>query len=108
MRDPIRRYAAQQPIPGEEAALRRMVNELAAGKPDYDRMTPKVASEVKLVAELDRQIFSALGPVVSTAFKHMSAGGVEPYRLVFQHGEGDLEISLDENGKVQHALYFQE
>jgi hypothetical protein len=103
-----KRYAAQAPPPGEETALRRMISEMAAGKPDYDTMTPIVANQVRPIMALNRQIFSALGAVVSTSFKEMSARGIDTYHVVFDRGDGDFEISLDNDGKIQHALYYQE
>jgi CubicO group peptidase (beta-lactamase class C family) len=103
-----KRYAAQAPPPGEEAGLRRMVSEMAAGKPDYGSMTSKVANQVRPITALNQQIFSALGAVVSTSFKEMSASGIDTYHVVFEHGDGDFEISLDNHGKIRHALYYQE
>jgi hypothetical protein len=102
------RYAAQAPPPGEEAGLRRMVSEMAAGKPDYGSMTPKVANQVRPITALNQQIFSALGAVVSTSFKEMSARGIDTYHVTFEHGDGDFEISLDNGGRIQHAQYYQE
>jgi hypothetical protein len=102
------RINAQQPVAGEDSALRRLFRELAQGKPEYDRMTPKLASEVKSVVALDQQLFSALGPLVSISFEQVTASGIDKYRVMFQNGEGDMEVSLDDDGKIQHALYSQE
>jgi hypothetical protein len=71
-------------------------------------MTSKLASEVKSVVALDQQLFSALGPLVSISFEQVTARGIDKYHVMFQNGEGDMEISLDDDGKIRHALYSQE
>ena len=101
-----RRYEAQQPAAESEPALRRLLNELVAGKPDYDRMTPEIAQAVSSVVALDRQLLSSLGPAVSITFKRMAPDGADTFHIVFQNGEADFEISVNEAGKIQHALYF--
>ena len=101
-----RRFEAQRPDAASEPALRRLLNELVAGEPDYDRMTPEIAKAVSAVVVLDQQLLSSLGPVVSTSFKRMTPDGVDTFHIAFQNGEGDFEISVNEAGKIQHALYF--
>jgi CubicO group peptidase (beta-lactamase class C family) len=101
-----RRFDAQRPAAESEPALRRLLDELVAGKPDYDRMTPEIAKAVSSVLTLDQQILSPLGPVVSMSFKRMAPDGVDTFHIVFQNGEADFEISVNEAGKIRHALYF--
>lgn len=101
-----KRFEAQQPAPESERALRRLLNELVAGKPDYDRMTPEIAKAVSSVVTLDQQLLSALGPVGSMSFRRVAPDGVDTFHIVFQNGEADFEISVNEEGKIQHALYF--
>ena len=55
-----KRIKTQQPTLGEDAVLRRLLGELAAGKPNYDLMTPQVADQVRLAAVINQQVFSAL------------------------------------------------
>jgi CubicO group peptidase (beta-lactamase class C family) len=101
-----KRFDAQQPAAESEPALRRLLEELIAGKPDYDRMTPAIATAVSSVVTLDQQLLSPLGPVISMSFKRMAPNGVDTFHIVFQNGEADFEISVNEAGKIQHALYF--
>jgi CubicO group peptidase (beta-lactamase class C family) len=101
-----RRFAAQQPAAESEPTLRRLLDELVAGKPDYDRMTPEIANAVRAVVTLDQQLLSPLGPVVSISFKRMAPDGVDTFHIVFQSGEATFQISVNEAGKIQHALYF--
>jgi len=42
------------------------------------------------------------------SFVQVNADGIDMYRVVFRNGEGDMEIALDEDGKIQHAQYYQE
>jgi hypothetical protein len=101
-----RRFATQQPAADSESALRRLLAELVVGKPDYERMTPEIANAVRAVVTLDQQLLSPLGPVVSTSFERTDPNGVDTYHVVFRNGEADFEISLNEAGKIQHALYL--
>jgi hypothetical protein len=93
------RAGAQQPAADSESALRRLLGELAVGKPDYERMTPEIANAVRAVVTLDQQLLSALGPVVSTSFKRTDPNGVDTYHVVFRNGAADFEISLKRQGR---------
>jgi CubicO group peptidase (beta-lactamase class C family) len=101
-----RRFAAQRAAADSETALLRLLSELAVGKPDYDRMTPEIANAVRSVVTLDVQLLSPLGPVISTSFKRTDPEGIDTYHVIFRNGAADFEISLNEAGKIRHALYL--
>lgn len=103
-----KRFKAQEPAVGGDSALRRLLGELAQGKPDYDRMTTQLANAVRSVVVLDQQIFSTLGPVVSMSFKRVAPTGVDTYHVVFQTGDAELDISLQEDGKIRYVRYLPE
>jgi hypothetical protein len=60
------------------------------------------------VATANRHIFAALGAATSIAFIDVTPEGVDRYHVKFQNGEGHIDISMDEGGKIQCALYRQE
>ena len=41
------KYRSKTPIPGSEAALRRVIDGVRAGKPNYEEMTPSLAETIK-------------------------------------------------------------
>jgi hypothetical protein len=69
-------------------------------------MTPQIAKAVSSVVAQDQQLLSALGPAVSISFERMAPDGVDTFHIVFQNGEADFEISVNEADKIQHARYF--
>jgi hypothetical protein len=101
-----KRFEVQQPAADSEAAMRRLLSELAAGKPDYDRMTPETATALKLLVTTDQKSLSRMGRVISTSFKRVNTDGIDVYHIVFENGDSDFEISLNEAGKIQHELYL--
>ena len=46
--------------------------------------------------------------MASVSFKQVNAIGIDEYFVVFQNGEGDMDISIDADGKIQYALYHQQ
>ena len=42
-----KRFKDQTPAPGSEAALRRMIEELRLGKPNYDLLSPDLAAATR-------------------------------------------------------------
>lgn len=58
------------------------------------RMTALVASQVRAVAALDKQIFASLGPLQSISFVRVSAAGIDTFHLVFKNGASDMNIAL--------------
>ncbi|MGB6487978.1 MAG: serine hydrolase [Steroidobacteraceae bacterium] len=101
-----RRFQLQEPAPGDEMALRELLEELAMGTTRYRGVTADFAETLRLIVALNRHVFVALGPVQSIAFLYVSPTGMDTYHIVFRNGQGDMNISFSDAGKVRFARYF--
>jgi CubicO group peptidase (beta-lactamase class C family) len=101
-----RRFQLQEAAPGGELALRELLEELATGATQYRGVTAEFAEYLESIVALNRHLFEPLGPIVSITFLHVSATGTDTYHVVFRNGQGDMDISFSNAGKVRYALYF--
>jgi CubicO group peptidase (beta-lactamase class C family) len=88
---------------GSEAAVRRVVAELAAGAPDYDRLSPRMAELTRAQLPALRQMLTTLGPLQDLAMVRAEAGGADVYRLRFEKGALEFSVTLGPDGKVVGA-----
>jgi CubicO group peptidase (beta-lactamase class C family) len=100
------RYQTQKPDPRSATELKRLMEGLAEGKPDYDRLSASVAEDVRSNLLLLRPLFSNFGSVVSMRFEHVDPTGIDTYHIVFEHGEADMDILLRADEGVQWVKYF--
>lgn len=101
-----KRFQLQHPTPGGEMALRELLAELATGTTHFRGVTTDFAATLESIAALNRHLFEPLGPIVSITFLHTSPTGIDTYHIVFKNGQGDMDLSLNNAGKVRYALYF--
>jgi bla regulator protein BlaR1 len=59
------RIQAQIPMPGSEAAVRILLAGEASGKPDYDRMSPQLATAVRQQLSNVQASLAPLGPMLA-------------------------------------------
>jgi hypothetical protein len=100
-----RRFKEQKPAPGSEAAVRRMVEGLVAGKPPYDLMSAGLANATRQQLTGIQSTFAGLGPLQSITFKEVGSGGADVYRVKFEKGSIDFRIWLAPDGKVDSATF---
>jgi len=98
-----KRFADQTPAPGSESAVRRMIEGLRVGKPDYDQMSPSLANATRQQLPQIQSMISALGPLQSISFKGVGPGGADIYQLKFEKGSLDYRVWLGSDGKVDSA-----
>ena len=100
-----KRIKDQTAAPGSEGALRKMIDDLRAGKPDYDSMSPGLANATRQqLAEIQPEI-NKLGSLRSVTFKGVGLGGADIYVLGFETGALEYRISLGTNGKIEASGY---
>jgi cyanophycinase len=93
-------FEDQQPAPGSEAAVRRSIAELQAGKINYDLMSPALADATrKQLPDLQAQI-AKLGALKSVDFLGVERNGADTYDVTFEHGETEWRILLTSDGKI--------
>jgi hypothetical protein len=88
--------------PGTEASLRRYIDSLEKGQPNYEEITPALAAIVKLqLPELLASI-KTWGALESIAFKGGGTRGMDVYEVTFEHGKAEWNIAhLTSDGKVE-------
>jgi hypothetical protein len=98
------RIQAQAALPGSEAAVHELVAWIAAGEPDYARMTPELADAMRQALPQLQQSLGILGPVVSVRFVGVGSQGWDLYQLKHEHGLSQVRVILDSNGLISGAL----
>ena len=98
------RVKAQTPAPGSEAALRRMIDDIMAGKPSDDILTPAFAHASRSLMARLQPVLSDLGAVQSVQFAGVNASGQDAYDVTQANGSTHWFVALDEQGKIAAAL----
>lgn len=88
------------PLPGSEAALRRLIAGFAIGKPEYGDMVPELADSTRAQVPRLQAQFSALGELRSVTFRGPDAIGGDEYELHFANGNRLMALVLGPGGKV--------
>jgi len=98
-----KRFKDQTAAPGSEAALRRMIEELQAGKPNYDQMSAGLAQATRQQLPQLQSTINGLGALQSVKFTGVGPGGADIYQIKFEKGTLEHRIWLGLDGKVESA-----
>ncbi|HEY3947582.1 serine hydrolase domain-containing protein [Phenylobacterium sp.] len=96
-----RRVADQQPFPGGEAVLRRVMGELRAGKPDYGQMSDGLADTTRQQLPGLQAMLARMGDLQSLTFKGVGPNGADIYEAVFGGGKLAWRLVLAPDGRLQ-------
>lgn len=94
------RFKDQKQAPGTEAALRRNIEGLQQGEPNYDQMSPQLAAATRQQLPQMKQLMMQLGALQSVTFTGVGPGGADIYQVKFEHGATEWRISLGPDGKA--------
>jgi DNA-binding transcriptional MerR regulator len=97
------RIQSQKPIPGSEAALRRLVEGIQAGKPPYEEMSSELERVVRRQLPLLQPHAEYLGALRSIEFRGVGSGGSDQYDVHREHGTSRWQILLSADGKIASA-----
>jgi len=100
-----KRFKDQTPAPGSEAALRRMIEELRLGKPNYDLMSPGVADATRRQLPQLQSTITGLGALQSMSFTGVGPGGADIYLVKFEKGALEYRIWLTPDGKIDNTNF---
>ena len=93
----------RSPSPGTELALRRLIEGLRAGEPNYDEMEPGLADATQQqLSNLHRDISEA-GPIQSIGFVGVGSGGSDVYFVQHERRALYWRIGLDAHGMIATA-----
>jgi bla regulator protein blaR1 len=98
------RLKSQSANPGSEAALRRLIDGLIAGHPNYDEMSPVLAGATRQQLPKLQSLLAQLGPVQSVQFLGVGPQGEDVFIVKHEHGAMHWQIALDAKGTISTAL----
>ena len=85
----------------EVKRLRRMIEELGTGQPDYSKMTPKFADVTRQQLPDLKAAVTQMGALQSLTFKGVGPGGFDIYEVKFEKASAEFRIGLTPDGKVE-------
>ena len=98
----VEQFVDAKPHPDREASVRRYVESLEKGAPNYDEMAAAQAAEVRQQAPQILQLIAEMGALKSVAYEHGTEDGADVYLVSFEHGQAEWTIGpLTADGKVQ-------
>ncbi len=87
--------------PRTEAALRKNIDELREGKPDYDNMSPGLARVTRDQLSDLRTMLNGLGALKSVTFKGVGPAGADIYNTEFDKGALQWRLIVGADGKSE-------
>jgi DNA-binding transcriptional MerR regulator len=99
------RIENQHPLPGSEEAVRRLVEGLISGQPDYDTMHPALAYVARAQMPGLHTAAAYLGAVKSIDFQGVGSQGWDVYDVHHERGTSRVRIMLRPDGQVTGALF---
>jgi len=96
-----KRFKEQKPAAGSEAAVRRAIEELRRGQPDYSQMSPAFADVTRQQLSGLKETIVQLGAVQSVTFKGVGPGGRDIYEVKFENGLTEFRIGMMPDGKIE-------
>ena len=94
----------QTATPGSEDALRKLVEGVASGTPDYEAMTPEFARITRQQLGFLRPSVANGGAIQSLEFVGIDAEGRNIFEVHQENGTINARIALDADGKINSAL----
>ena len=88
------------PMPGSEDALRRYIDALARGEPNYHQMTPEVAWQTRRQLLLNQAILAKLGEVRAMSFRGATQLDNDIYMVHFANGSAEWRIGLVKGDRI--------
>jgi len=86
--------------PGSEAALRRFLDGLAKGAPNYADLAPEFADTVRERLASTKADFDRFGGVQSMAFRDIDMMGGDTYEVTFAKGRAQVTLLMGADGKI--------
>ncbi|MCP3387639.1 M56 family metallopeptidase [Bradyrhizobium sp. CCGB12] len=87
------------PIANGEEMLRRYIEGVGKGQPDYDRMTAEVADITRQQLPIDQAILARLGALRAVSFRGVTALDSDIYVAQFANGSAEWRIGV-RNGTI--------
>ena len=94
---------SQSASPGTETALRRLIEGIITGSPNYDEMSALLAEATRQQLPNLQSGLVELGTVRSVTFLGVGAQGEDVYSVRHENGASHWRIALDSKGVISTA-----
>jgi hypothetical protein len=94
---------SQSASPGTEAALRRLIEGIISGQPNYDEMSALLAEATRQQLPNLQSGLAELRAVQSVTFLGVGAQGEDVYSVRHENGAAHWRIALDSKGTISTA-----
>jgi hypothetical protein len=82
--------------------VRRSIEDLAAGTPNYDRMSSGLADATRAQLPMLQPQLHSLGAIKTVDFKEVAPTGYDVFRVSFENGTAlEVIIALSPDGKIE-------
>lgn len=98
---------SQTATPGSDTALKRMLEAVRTGNPNYDEMEPMLAKVVREQVPMLQPHLQQLGAVKGLEFQGVGAAGWDSYKVQHENGASQWHIAMSPDGKIGGALLVQ-
>jgi hypothetical protein len=98
-----KRFKDQTATPGSEAIVRKAMEELRAGTPEYDRLSPGLATATRQQLPQIQAMIVRLGTLQSMTFKGVAPNGSDIYQVKFEGGSLEYRILIGLDGTIEGA-----
>jgi bla regulator protein blaR1 len=102
------RIQSRTPVPGSEAALRRLIESLREGAPNYDEMSPALAQACRRQLPQLQMTARFLGAIQSIEFKGVGSQGWDVYEVRRENGVAKWRIAVSNGVIVGAAATFED
>lgn len=89
---------------GSDVALKRMLESVRLGNPNYDEMSGALANAVRQQVPVMQAHLQKLGPVKSVEFQGVGSAGWDSYEVQHESGTSEWRISMMPDGKIGGTL----
>jgi hypothetical protein len=101
--DSARRFQQQKPLAETEGVLRELIAGIAAGKPNYERMTPPFADFARRALPEMKGFVDGLGAPKKLTFKRVGPEGGDIYHVEFEKGVSTIELRFGVDGRIDYV-----
>ena len=103
--NPIAPPRTQGASPGTEESLRRYIQSLEEGNPNYEEMAPQLAAAVKRQLPKIMSTLNGLGTFNSLTYQGTDTNGADVYIAVFSRGRLEWHVGPLVGGKVAYRQF---
>jgi CubicO group peptidase (beta-lactamase class C family) len=101
--DNAKRAKDQTPAARSEVAVRRFIEELRAGQPNYDLMTSTLGATIRQQLSQLQSSLKEHGAIRSISLQGVGPSGADIYEVQFENGAWEFRILLGPEGKIETA-----